>query len=261
MSEPFSVGQGRRRKATRREEAAGQSLVADRLQWSVRHVDQVRVKAGRVRERQGWNSGSEQGKALWRDRHVDCRRQGRRVRRPVGTGREDANDPQGEEGGVRPFRGGRRQAPPSLCPEFVDMTENCSRLDSIAASSTALVVIEQHRAAFEALQKQVELTDTSDGDEIDLVTEHLELEHLEAAVEEVAIAMTTMPLRSVHDVVALLAYIDEFSRARKSGHLLWPEVASLDGEQLPWPFAVLEHIRRSLECIFPYPAMNGNLTD
>lgn len=128
------------------------------------------------------------------------------------------------------------------------MAEDGKPLGRGDVSSGVLDVIEQHRVAFEALQKQVELTDPDDGDEIDLA-EDVELERFENVVQEAAVAMTTMPLRSVDDVVALLAYIDEFSRGRKSGYLLWPEMASVGGEQLPWPFAILRRVGRYLESI------------
>lgn len=114
-------------------------------------------------------------------------------------------------------------------------------------SSKVLAVIEHHRQTFEALQRQVQRSGDSDDD--GSVAEHLELARLEDDVEQAALAMTVVPLLSIEDVITLLAYIDEFSHGKRSGYLLWPEAGSIEAEELPWSFAVLRNVRRSLEFI------------
>ena len=34
-----------------------------------------------------------------------------------------------------------------------------------------------------------------------------------------------------------------------AGHLLWPEVVTIDGGERPWAFAMLDHVRQSLETL------------
>jgi hypothetical protein len=79
--------------------------------------------------------------------------------------------------------------------------------------------------------------------------EHLELLRLENEVEEAALAMTTVDISAVEDVVVLLRYIDQFSRTQRSGYLLWPEVVSIDGKEGPWAYGILEQVRRTLELV------------
>ena len=98
-------------------------------------------------------------------------------------------------------------------------------------------------------QTLVELFDHSDDNSRELVAEHLELSRLESELEDAAIAMTSVPLPSVRDVIVLLSYIGGFSRKQRSGHLLWPEVVTIDGGERPWAFAMLDHVRQSLETL------------
>ena len=110
-------------------------------------------------------------------------------------------------------------------------------------------VIERHRHAFALLQKKAEHVDQLGDEHPASAAEHLELLRLEKEFEETALAMTTVNLSSIDGVVDLLGYIDHFSRTQRSGYLLWPEVVSSTGIERPWAFAILEHVRRTLESV------------
>jgi hypothetical protein len=117
------------------------------------------------------------------------------------------------------------------------------------ASESVRSVIERHEHAFAQLQKQFDLVDQLDDEHPASAVEHLELLRLENEVEEAALAMTTVDISAVEDVVVLLRYIDQFSRTQRSGYLLWPEVVSIDGKEGPWAYGILEQVRRTLELV------------
>jgi len=106
-------------------------------------------------------------------------------------------------------------------------------------------VIERHRRAFVALERHLELSGELDEVSEEWVAEQVETSRLEGEVEEAAIAMTNVSLRSIGQVVELLSNIDEFSRSRVSGYLLSPDVVS----GRPWCFAILSNIRRNFRTI------------
>jgi hypothetical protein len=105
------------------------------------------------------------------------------------------------------------------------------------------LVIERHRQAFAALERHAEIVDRVDEDSDEWTSGQLDLSRLEGEVHKAAVAMTTVPLPSIAEVVSLLAYVEEFSSGRRGGYLLWPDAVPVDDREMPWSFAVLSNIR------------------
>jgi hypothetical protein len=104
-------------------------------------------------------------------------------------------------------------------------------------------LIERHRQAFAALERYTEIVDRLDEDGDKWASGQLELSRLESDVEQRAIAMTKVLFSSIDEVVCLLSYIDEFSRSRKVGYLLWPDLVSVSDREMPWSFVALRTSR------------------
>lgn len=126
-------------------------------------------------------------------------------------------------------------------------------------SESIRTLIKRHGSAFEALQKQTDavirmetdhlLSKFEDGEQgLRRIEAEQVLSHLDDEVRATAVAMTTVPLSSITDIIALVGYIEEFSQAQTSGYLLWPETVPADDRDVerPWAFAVLANIRLSL---------------